>query len=148
MGHACRLGIRRPPANVRWKGRDVTTGFFKDPVDARIPLRRLNLEGDGQADLSVHGGAAKAVYAYRLEHYPLWREQLGQDLPFGTFGENLTVEGLPLEEEAAVGDRFRIGTAELVVTQPRLPCLAVEVEGGVAAGDGVETIARHSARTR
>jgi MOSC domain-containing protein YiiM len=159
------------PRTVRWKRRDVTTGIFKEPVEGRIPLRRLNLDGDRQADLSVHGGAAKAVYAYPLEHYAFWREQLGEELPFGAFGENLTVEGLPLEEEVAVGDRFGIGTAELVVTQPRVPCyklglrlgredmvkrlfasrrtgyyLAVEVEGDVGAGDSVETIARHPAR--
>jgi MOSC domain-containing protein YiiM len=159
------------PRTVRWKRRDVTTGIFKKPVEGRIPLRRLNLDGDRQADLSVHGGAARAVYAYPLEHYALWREQLGEELPFGAFGENLTVEGLPLEEEVAVGDRFGIGTAELVVTQPRVPCyklglrlgredmvkrlfasrrtgyyLAVEVEGEVGAGDSVETLARHPAR--
>jgi MOSC domain-containing protein YiiM len=159
------------PRTVRWKRRDVTTGIFKEPVEGRIPLRRLNLDGDRQADLSVHGGAAKAVYAYPLEHYAFWREQLGEELPFGAFGENLTVEGLPLEEEIAVGDRFCIGTAELAVTQPRVPCyklglrlgredmvkrlfasrrtgyyLAVEVEGDVGAGDRVEIVARHPAR--
>ena len=159
------------PRSVRWKGRDVTTGIFKQPVEGRIPLRRLNLDGDRQADLSVHGGAAKAVYAYPLEHYAFWREELGEELPFGAFGENLTVEGLPLEQEIAVGDRFRIGTAELVVTQPRVPCyklglrfgrddivkrflasrrsgyyLAVEAEGDVGAGDRVETLSRHPAR--
>ena len=159
------------PRTVRWKGRDVTTGIFKKPVEGRIPLRRLNLDGDRQADLSVHGGAAKAVYAYPLEHYAFWREELGEELPCGAFGENLTVEGLPLEEEVAVGDRFRIGTGELVVTQPRVPCyklglrfgredmvkrflasrrtgyyLAVEVEGDVGAGDRVEMLARHPAR--
>jgi len=159
------------PRTVRRNGRDVTTGIFKKPVEGRVRVRRLNLEGDRQADLSVHGGAAKAVYAYPLEHYAFWREQLGEDLPFGSFGENLTVERLPLEDEVAVGDRFRIGTAELVVTQPRLPChqlglrlgredmgkrflvsgrtgyyLAVEVEGDVQAGDGVEMLARHPAR--
>jgi MOSC domain-containing protein YiiM len=160
------------PRTVRWKGRDVTTGIFKKPVEGRIPLRRLNLDGDRQADPSAHGGAAKAVYAYPVEHYASWREQLGNELPFGAFGENLTVERWPLEEDVAVGDRFRIGTAELVVTQPRLPCyklglrfgredmvkrflasrrtgyyLAVEVEGDVAAGDVVEILARHPART-
>jgi len=159
------------PRTVRWKRRDVTTGIFKEPVEDRVSLRRLNLDGDRQADLSVHGGAAKAVYGYPLEHYAFWREELGQDLVFGAFGENLTVEGLPLEEEVAVGDRFRVGTAELVVTQPRLPCyklglrfgredmvkrflasrrtgyyLAVEVEGDAGAGDHVELIARDPAR--
>jgi MOSC domain-containing protein YiiM len=160
------------PRTVRWKGRDVTTGIFKEPVEGRVPLRRLNLDGDRQADLSVHGGAAKAVYAYPLEHYAFWREALGgQPLALGAFGENLTVEGLPLEVEIAVGDRLRIGSAQLVVTQPRIPCyklglrfgredivkrllasrrsgyyLGVEVEGEVGAGDRVEMIARHPAR--
>ena len=159
------------PRTVRWKGRDVTTGIFKEPVAGRVPLRRLNLDGDRQADLSVHGGAAKAAYAYPVEHYAFWREALGEDLPFGSFGENLTVDRAPLEQQVAIGDRFRIGTAELVVTQPRLPCyklglrfgredmvewflasrrtgyyLAVEVEGDVGAGDRVEILARHPAR--
>jgi MOSC domain-containing protein YiiM len=159
------------PCTMRWKGSDVTTGIFKQPVTGRMPIRRLNLDGDRQADLTVHGGAAKAVYAYPLEHYAFWREELGEELPHGAFGENLTVEGLPLEQEVAVGDRFRVGSAELVVTQPRLPCyklalrfgreemvkrflrsgrtgyyLAVLVEGDVAAGDTIETVARHPAR--
>jgi len=159
------------PRSVSWRRREVTTGIFKEPVEGRVPLHRLNLDGDRQADLAVHGGAAKAVYAYPLEHYAFWREQLGAELTFGAFGENLTVEGLPLEEEIAVGDRFRIGTAELVVTQPRVPCyklglrfgradipkrflasrrsgyyLAVEAEGEVGAEDRVETLARHPAR--
>jgi MOSC domain-containing protein YiiM len=159
------------PRTVRWKRRDVTTSIFKEPVAGRIAVRRLNLDGDRQADLTVHGGGAKAVYAYPLEHYAFWQKELAEDLPFGAFGENLTVEGLPLEHEVAIGDRFRVGTAELVVTQPRLPCyklglrfdrsemvkrflasgrtgyyLAVEVEGEVAAGDPVETLAYHPAR--
>jgi len=159
------------PRTVHWKGRDVTTGIFKDPVEGRIGLRRLNLDGDGQGDRTVHGGAAKAIYAYPLDHYAFWRERLEVDLPFGAFGENLTVEGLPLEDEIAVGDRLRIGTAELVVIQPRVPCykvglrfgredmvkrfvasrrsgyyLAVEAEGDVAAGDRVETLAHDPAR--
>jgi MOSC domain-containing protein YiiM len=159
------------PRTVRWKGRDVTTGIFKEPVEGRIAIRRLNLDGDRQADLGVHGGAAKAVYAYPLEHYAFWQARLERDLPFGSFGENLTVEGLPLEADVAVGDRFRVGTAELVVTQPRVPCyklglrfesermvkqflaggrtgyyLAVEAEGEVAAGDPVELVAGHPAR--
>ncbi len=159
------------PRSVRWKGRNVTTGIFKAPVAGRVPLRRLNLDGDRQADLSVHGGAAKAVYAYPLEHYAFWRDAMGRELSLGAFGENLTVEGLPLEKEIAIGDRFRIGTAELIVTQPRIPCyklelrfgredivkrflasarsgyyLAVHVEGEVSAGDRVETLAHHPAR--
>lgn len=159
------------PRTVRWRGRDITTGIFKQPVEGRVALRRLNLDGDRQADLAVHGGPAKAVYAYPLEHYTFWREQLGQRLPFGAFGENLTIDGLPLEDEAAIGDRFRVGSAELVVTQPRLPCaklglrfgradmvkrflasgrtgyyLAVQVEGDVGTGDCVEWLARDPAR--
>ena len=159
------------PRTVRSGRRDVRTGIFKEPVEGRVALRRLNLDGDRQADLAVHGGAAKAVYAYALEHYAFWQEELGEALPFGAFGENLTVEGLQLEQEIAIGDRFRIGTAELVVTQPRVPCfklalrfgredmvrrflasgrtgyyLAVEAEGDVAAGDPVATLARHPAR--
>ena len=162
------VGVPRP---VRSKGREVTTGIFKEPVGGRVAIRRLNLDGDGQADLAVHGGAAKAVYAYPSGHYEFWREQLGDGLSFGAFGENLTVEGLPLENEASVGDRVRVGSAELVVTQPRLPCyklglrfgradmvkrflasgrtgyyLAVKIEGAVTAGDPVEIVARHPAR--
>jgi MOSC domain-containing protein YiiM len=158
------------PRSVRWRGRDVTTGIFKEPVEGRVRLQRLNLDGDRQADLAVHGGAGKAVYAYPLEHYAFWREELGQDLTCGAFGENLTVEGLPLEEEMALGDRFKIGSAELVVTQPRVPCyklglrfgrddmpkrflasrrsgyyLAVEREGSVGAGPGRGARARSCA---
>jgi MOSC domain-containing protein YiiM len=156
------------PRTARWNGRDVTTGIFKEPVTSPVRLRRLNFDGDRQADLTVHGGPAKAVYAYPLEHYPFWRDELGEDLPFGAFGENLTIEGLSLEDEVAVGDRLRVGSAELVVTQPRLPChklglrfgregmvrrflttcrtgyyLAVVAEGDVGPGDRVETVARH-----
>jgi MOSC domain-containing protein YiiM len=169
-GHVVSVNIGLP-RTVRWKGRDVTTGIFKDPVGGRVPIRRLNLDGDRQADLEVHGGPAKAVYAYPLEHYAFWQEELGEELPFGAFGENLTVRGLPLEDEVAVGDRFRVGTAELVVTQPRMPCyklglrfgradivkrflasgrtgyyLAVATEGDVGAGDEIETLALHPAR--
>jgi MOSC domain-containing protein YiiM len=118
------------PQVVRWKGRDVSTGIFKEPVAGRIPLRHLNLDGDRQADLAVHGGPAKAVYAYPIEHYAFWRGELGEELPFGVFGENLTVEGMLLEDEMAVGDRFRIGTAELVVTQPRVPCYKLGIRFG------------------
>jgi len=158
------------PRTARRKGRDISTGIFKEPVEGRVAVRRLNLDGDRQADLSVHGGAAKAVYAYPLEHYAFWRDELGDELPFGAFGENLTVTGVPLEQEVAVGDRFRIGSAELVVTQPRMPCyklgirfgrddmikrflasgrtgyyLAVETEGDVGAGDTIQPLARHPA---
>ena len=110
------------PRAVEWKGRMITTAIFKEPVEDRTTLHRLNLDGDGQADLSVHGGADKAVYAYPAEHYVYWRQELpGMELPWGTFGENFSTEGL-LEDSVNIGDRFRIGTAEVQVTQPRVPC--------------------------
>ena len=143
----------------------VRTGIFKQPIVGRIALRRLNLAGDAQADLSVHGGADKAVYAYPFENYAYWREQLpGRELPLGIFGENLTIEGL-CEDAVHIGDELRIGTARLVLTQPRLPCfklgirfgdpdmvarflagnrpgfyLAVLEEGEVGTGDAVELV--------
>jgi len=155
------------PREVAWKGRIVSTGIFKEPVPGRVKLRTLNLDGDRQADLSVHGGAEKAVYAYPAEHYDYWRGELaGMEMPFGMFGENFTTEGLA-EDAVNIGDRFRIGTAELVVTQPRLPCyklgikfgrddtvkrflasgrtgfyLSVSREGEVGAGDAVALIDR------
>jgi len=98
------------------------TGILKYPVDFPVMLRSLNLDGDRQADLSVHGGAAKAVYAYPSEHYVYWREKLpGTELPWGAFGENFTTSGLT-EDSVHAGDSFRIGESEVVVTQPRLPC--------------------------
>ena len=107
---------------VPWKGRAVRTGIFKAPTDGRVRVRRLGLEGDEQADLEVHGGPLKAVYAYPSEHYAFWREELpGTPLPWGAFGENLTVGGLDLAG-AVIGERWRIGTALLEVAQPRLPC--------------------------
>src|SRR2546427_7554333 len=103
------------PREVIWKGKTVTTGIFKEPVKGRVMLRALNLDGDRQADLSVHGGPDKAVYAYPAEHYDYWRRELpGKELPWGMFGENFSTEGLR-EEDIHVGDRFRIGTAELTV---------------------------------
>ncbi len=110
------------PRVVEWKGRTITTGIFKEPVEGRTTLHRLNLDGDRQVDLTVHGGPDKAVYAYPAEHYAHWRQELpGMELPWGTFGENLSTEGL-LEDSVNIGDRFRIGTAEVQVTQPRVPC--------------------------
>ena len=155
------------PREVAWRGKRVTTGIFKEPVAGRVPLRSLNLDGDRQADLRVHGGADKAVYAYPAEYYELWsRERPELALGPGTFGENLTTEGL-LDDDVSVGDRFRVGTAELVVTQPRLPCfklgirmgrdtfvteflergllgfyLAVAREGDVGAGDPIVELER------
>lgn len=159
------------PREVLWRGKPVTTGIWKEPVAGRVPLRRLNLDGDRQADLRVHGGQDKAVYAYPSEFYELWsRERPELELGPGTFGENLTLEGL-LDDDVSVGDRFQIGTAELVVTQPRLPCfklglrmgrdefvteflergllgfyLAVAREGEVAAGDAIVELQRDPRR--
>ncbi len=118
------------PREVEWKGKPVTTGIFKQPVDGPVMMRSLNLDGDRQADLTVHGGSEKAVYAYPMEHYSYWRQELpDEELPWGAFGENLTVEGL-LETEVNIGDRFRIGTAEVMVTQPRFPCFKLNLKFG------------------
>jgi MOSC domain-containing protein YiiM len=110
------------PREVIWKGTRIQTGIFKAPVDRPVTISKLNLAGDRQADLTVHGGAEKAVYAYPAEHYEYWRNRL-PDVPFswGKFGENLTTEGL-MEDALCVGDRLRVGSAVLMVTQPRMPC--------------------------
>ena len=155
------------PREVTWQGKTVTTGIFKEPVNGPVKLRPLNLEGDRQADLTVHGGADKAIYIYPAEHYDYWHGELpDMQLPWGMFGENFTAEGL-LEDQVNIGDRFRIGAAELIVTQPRLPCyklglkfgrvdmvkrflasrrtgfyLAVLQEGDVKAGDTIELVSR------
>jgi len=111
-------------------GRKVTTSIFKEPVGGRVRIRRTGLVGDRQADPSVHAGPTKAVYAYPSEHYPFWRRELGQaDLPWGSFGENLTTEGLD-ERTLRVGDRLRVGSALLEVTQPRMPCYKLGVRFG------------------
>jgi MOSC domain-containing protein YiiM len=118
------------PREVTWQGKLVTTGIFKEPVNAPVILRTLNLDGDGQADLTVHGGVTKAVYAYPSEHYDYWRHELpGVDLSCGMFGENFTTEGL-LEEAAYIGDRFRIGDTEVMVTEPRMPCYKLGIKFG------------------
>src|SRR5215467_10363218 len=110
------------PREVEWHGRTVVTGIFKEPVGGRVALRRLNLDGDRQADLTVHGGEAKAVYCYPLAHYEYWKAELsGRTLSMGMLGENFTTDGLP-ETSVFLGDKFLIGSAEVVVTQPRLPC--------------------------
>jgi MOSC domain-containing protein YiiM len=115
---------------VPWRGRMVPTGIFKEPVPGRIVVRDDHVVGDTVADLRVHGGRDKAVYAYPAEHYAFWRAELpGTDLPWGMFGENLTIEGF-LEDGVASGDRFRIGTAELEVTRPRLPCQKLAIKFG------------------
>lgn len=155
------------PRDVIWKGRTVTTGIFKEPVAGSVRLRKLNLDGDRQADLSVHGGPDKAVYAYPSEHYAYWRSELERtELTWGMFGENFTTDGM-LESETNIGDTFRIGAALVMVTQPRMPCYKLGVkfgrddilklflnslksgfyfsvleEGEVAAGDEIRLVAR------
>ena len=115
------------PRVVNWQGKTVTTAIFKEPVHSPLMLNTLNLDGDRQADLSVHGGPDKAVYVYPVEHYEYWQGELQDiDLLAGVFGENFTTEGL-IEERVLIGDRFRIGEAELIVTQPRLPCYKLGV---------------------
>jgi len=118
------------PREVTWRGKRVTTGIYKEPVVGRVPVRALNLDGDRQADLRVHGGPDKAVYAYPSEFYDVWRRERPElAFPWGQFGENLTTEGL-VDHEVNVGDRFRFGTAELVATQPRLPCFKLGLKLG------------------
>lgn len=118
------------PREVVWKGQTVLTGIFKEPVEGRITVRRLNLEGDRQADLTVHGGPEKAIYAYPSEYYTFWREQFPEmDLPWGMFGENLTIAGL-LDETVHIGDRFEVGSTQVMVTQPRLPCYKLGLKFG------------------
>jgi MOSC domain-containing protein YiiM len=155
------------PREVSWKGKPVMTGIFKQPVEGRVVMRSLNLDGDQQADLTVHGGIEKAIYAYPMEHYAYWRQELPEEaLPWGAFGENLTIEGLS-ETAVNIGDRFRIGTAELLVTQPRFPCFKLNLkfgrddmvkrflnsrlsgiyfsvvqEGEVGSGDAIELVSR------
>jgi MOSC domain-containing protein YiiM len=115
------------PRDTEWRTEMVQTAIYKAPVSGPVAVTGLNIAGDQQADLSVHGGPAKAVYAYPSEHYAFWREELpGVALPWGAFGENLTTEGL-LETALRVGDMLRIGTTELVVTQPRMPCFKLNV---------------------
>lgn len=150
------------PREVPWNGATATTSIWKEPVAGRVALRTFNLDGDRQSDLRVHGGRHKAVYCYPVAHYGYWKVELpGRSLPPGVFGENFTIES-PLEDSVHIGDRFSIGSAEVVVTQPRLPCyklgirfgsdemvkrfldsgrtgfyLAVMREGDVGAGDDV-----------
>jgi MOSC domain-containing protein YiiM len=155
------------PREVVWYSMTVTTGIFKEPVKGRVALRKLNLDGDRQADLTVHGGEFKAVYCYPFVHYDFWKKQLpGKDLPLAIFGENFTIDNF-VEDSIHLGDEFSVGSAEVVVTQPRLPCyklgvrfqaddmvkrflasartgfyLAVTREGEVGAGDEMKLVAR------
>ncbi len=110
------------PRSLSWKGETFETGIFKTRVSNRVILRKTNLDGDRQADLSVHGGPNKAVYGYSSEHYPYWSKQFpGTELPWGALGENFTTEGL-FEKDVFIGDRYRIGSAVVKITTPRLPC--------------------------
>jgi MOSC domain-containing protein YiiM len=123
------INVARPRIIIA-KGQRISTGIFKQPVGGPLMLRRLNLDGDRQADFRVHGGPAKAVYAYPSEHYPMWRKELpDMDLQYGMFGENFTTEGLN-EDDAHIGDRFRIGGAVVMVTQPREPCFKLAAKFG------------------
>lgn len=150
-----------------WHGRIVTTGIFKEPIQGRVALRKLNLDGDRQADLTVHGGEYKAVYCYPVAHYEDWARELpGRQLPLGIFGEDFTTDGL-LEDSVHIGDQYSVGSAEVIVTQPRLPCyklgvrfqsddmvkrflasertgfyFAVAREGEVGAGDEIKLVDR------
>ena len=159
------------PRLVMSRGEAVSTGIFKKPVEGRVVLRTLNLDGDRQADLNVHGGPTKAAYAYPSEHYDYWRAELPEmNLPWGMFGENLTTTGL-LEDGVHIGDQFRIGSAQVMVTEPRMPCyklgikfgrsdivkrfmasgrtgfyFAVVQEGEVGAGDAIVLVERDAHR--
>ncbi len=156
------------PREVTWKGKRVTTGIFKTAVEGPVELRRHNLEGDKQADLSVHGGPTKAAYVYPLQHYEYWRKELPElAYSWGSFGENFTVDGID-EEYVYIGDEFRVGGAKVVVTEPRMPCFKLGVrfgrpdmvkrflssqrtgfyfgvleEGQVQAGDELELLKKH-----
>lgn len=116
-----------PGTTVEWRGELVETGIFKRPVSHRVRAHEHGLDGDRQADLTVHGGAFKAVYSYSIAHYQWWAIELGRELEPGMFGENLTIDGLD-EETVAIGDRFEIGTTILEATQPRLPCYKLGVK--------------------
>jgi len=161
------LNVARPRLTV-YHGETISTGIFKKPVSGRIALRTLNLDGDQQADLTVHGGPYKAVYAYPSEHYEYWQRQLpDMGLTWGIFGENFTTEGMA-EDDLHVGDRFRIGSSTVMVRQPRMPCyklaarfqrddmierllysgrsgfyFSVEQEGEVGVGDSVELVSQN-----
>jgi MOSC domain-containing protein YiiM len=160
------LNVALPGLTV-YNGQTVNTGIFKQPVPGAVSLRTLNLDGDRQADLNVHGGRFKAVYGYPSEHYVFWKRELPDtDLPWGMFGENFTTEGL-FEDDLHIGDRLQVGTAILMVRQPRLPCFklavkfrrddilqrfldsgrsgfyfSVEKEGIVTAGDSIAFLSR------
>jgi MOSC domain-containing protein YiiM len=123
------------PREVLWHGQSVITSIYKEPVHLRVALRILNLDGDRQSDLTVHGGKYKAIYCYPIEYYGFWQTELpDRSFPYGSFGENFSVEGLVreglAEDSIHVGDRFSVGSAEVVVTQPRLPCYKLGIKFG------------------
>jgi MOSC domain-containing protein YiiM len=118
------------PRQVSHEKRQVVTSIFKEPVEGRVKVTTLNLNGDAQADLSVHGGVDKAIYSYSKEHYNYWKEAYPMiDMPFGMFGENLTTQGL-YEDMVNIGDQYQIGSSRLVVTQPRMPCYKLGIKFG------------------
>jgi MOSC domain-containing protein YiiM len=155
------------PRLVEYNGEPIVTAIYKSPVGGKVKAGELNLAGDAQADLRVHGGASKSVYAYPFEHYEFWQNQYpNKDLPHAIFGENLTTEGI-LETEICAGDKIRVGTAEFIVTEPRFPCfklgirferkdiirrfqksrrsgfyLSVAKTGEIEAGDAIEFVER------
>jgi MOSC domain-containing protein YiiM len=115
------------PREINVGGKTVRTSIWKNPVHGRVHVSTLNLDGDLQSDLSVHGGVDKAVYLYPTEHYSYWRTQLpGIDLPWGAFGENFSTDGI-LEDQTRIGDCLRVGSAEFIVTQPRMPCFKLGI---------------------
>jgi len=119
------------PREVKWNGRIIRTSIFKTPVAGPVQVRNINLDGDQQSDLTVHGGVDKAVYVYPSEHYTFWREELPDaDLGWGAFGENFTTQGTLDDKAVHIGDRFRIGSTEFVVTQPRMPCFKLGIRFG------------------
>ena len=156
------------PKTVQWRGQPVTTGIFKSPAEGSVALRRHNLDGDRQADLTVHGGPTKAVYAYPAQHYDYWRAALPEvAFEWGHFGENFSVDGMN-EGSVHIGDEFSVGTARLVVTEPRMPCFKLSIrfgradmpklflksqrmgfyfgvveEGRVQTGDAIERLSEH-----
>ena len=161
---------RGKPALSTFHGAEVMTSIFKYPAEGRVAVRTLNLDGDAQADLTVHGGRAKAVYVYPTEYYPYWEKELGESLAPGSFGENFTTEGVS-DENICLGDRLEVGSTLLEVTQPRTPCfklqfrfqredmtkrfflsrkfgfyLSVVREGEVEAGDEIRVVVRNPER--
>jgi len=127
--HLVSVNVGKPKPLGQWRGQTIGSGIVKTPVEGRVAVRGVNLDGDRQADLSVHGGRDKAVYAYAIEETRLWEEELGRELGPGAFGENLTTEGVDVSG-ALLGERWRVGTALLEVVQPRLPCFKLGLRMG------------------